>query len=69
MEDSSGSIGRRYARTDEIGIPFGITIDFDTVKQETVTVRDRNSCSQVRNYSFEGQGFYYIYCIVELLYS
>lgn len=48
VDDSSGAIGRRYARTDEIGIPFGITVDFDTVKLETVTVRERNSCSQVR---------------------
>ena len=32
VDDSSGSIGRRYARTDEIAIPYGITIDFDTVK-------------------------------------
>jgi len=48
VEDSSGSIGRRYARTDELGIPFGITIDFDTMKEQSVTVRDRNSCSQIR---------------------
>ena len=33
VDKSSGSIGKRYARTDEIGIPFGITIDFDTVKE------------------------------------
>ena len=32
VDDSSGSIGRRYARTDEISIPFGVTIDFDTVR-------------------------------------
>lgn len=38
--DASGeSIGKRYARTDEIGIPFGITIDFDTIKNNTVTLR------------------------------
>jgi len=48
VDDSSGAIGRRYARTDEIGIPFGITVDFDTVKLQTVTVRERNSCSQIR---------------------
>lgn len=47
VDDSSGSIGRRYTRTDEIGIPFGITVDFDTVKLDTVTVRDRNTCTQV----------------------
>jgi len=47
-DDSSASIGRRYARTDEIGIPFGITVDFDTKTDRTVTVRDRNSMSQIR---------------------
>ncbi|XP_058986336.1 glycine--tRNA ligase [Musca domestica] len=49
VDDSSGSIGRRYARTDEIAIPFGITVDFDTLKEpHTVTLRDRNSMKQVR---------------------
>ena len=48
VDDSSGSIGRRYARTDEIGIPFGVTIDFDTIKTESVTLRERNSTRQVR---------------------
>lgn len=48
VDDSSGAIGRRYARTDEIGIPFGITVDFDTSKFDTVTVRERNSCGQIR---------------------
>ncbi|XP_013105242.1 glycine--tRNA ligase [Stomoxys calcitrans] len=49
VDDSSGSIGRRYARTDEIAIPFGITVDFDTLKEPpTVTLRDRNSMKQVR---------------------
>ncbi|XP_053954897.1 glycine--tRNA ligase [Anastrepha ludens] len=49
VDDSSGSIGRRYARTDEIAIPFGITIDFDTLKEpHTVTLRDRDSLKQVR---------------------
>lgn len=42
------SIGRRYARTDAIGIPFGVTVDFDTVKTSTVTLRERNSTRQVR---------------------
>jgi len=47
--DSSGaSIGKRYARTDEIGIPFAITIDFDTLKDKTVTVRERDSMTQIR---------------------
>lgn len=50
VDDSSGSIGRRYARTDEIAIPYGVTIDFDTVNNEphTVTLRERNSTRQVR---------------------
>lgn len=49
VDDSSGSIGRRYARTDEIAIPYGITIDFDTLKEpHTVTLRERDSMSQVR---------------------
>lgn len=49
IDDSSGSIGRRYARTDEIAIPFGITIDFDTLKTpHTVTLRERDSMGQVR---------------------
>jgi glycyl-tRNA synthetase len=46
--DSSGSIGRRYARADEIGVPFGITVDYDTIKDRTVTLRDRDSTKQVR---------------------
>ncbi len=46
--DKGGSIGRRYARADEIGIPYGITIDFDTSKSKSVTVRDRNTTKQIR---------------------
>lgn len=75
VDDSSGSIGRRYtklaficisrrildwiqsqcyslicryARTDEIAIPFGVTIDFETLKDSTVTLRERDSTLQVR---------------------
>ena len=49
VDDSSGSIGRRYARTDEIAIPFGITIDFDTLKTpHSVTLRERDGMGQVR---------------------
>ncbi|XP_063988643.1 glycine--tRNA ligase [Diachasmimorpha longicaudata] len=49
VDDSSGSIGRRYARTDEIAIPFGITVDFDTLKKpHSVTLRERDSMGQVR---------------------
>lgn len=49
VDDSSGSIGRRYARTDEIAIPYGITIDFDTLNvPHSVTLRERDSMKQVR---------------------
>ena len=46
--DKSGSVGRRYARADEIGIPFCVTIDFDTLKDESVTLRDISTTKQVR---------------------
>ena len=46
--DEAGSIGRRYARADEAGISLGITIDYDTLKDNTVTIRDRDSWKQVR---------------------
>ncbi|XP_047540671.1 glycine--tRNA ligase [Vanessa atalanta] len=49
VDDSSGSIGRRYARTDELGVPYAITVDFDTMKEpHTVTLRERDSMGQVR---------------------
>lgn len=49
VDDASGSIGRRYVRTDEIAIPYGITIDFDSLKEPyTVTLRERDSMSQLR---------------------
>ncbi|UCG60331.1 MAG: glycine--tRNA ligase [Candidatus Zixiibacteriota bacterium] len=46
--DVSGAIGRRYARMDEAGCPFGITIDGQTIEDETMTVRDRDSMEQKR---------------------
>ena len=52
--DESGAIGRRYRRQDEIGTPFAITVDFETlgekgpVLQNTVTLRDRDSMKQER---------------------
>ena len=46
--DQAGAIGRRYRRQDEIGTPLGITIDFDTLEDDTVTVRDRDTMEQVR---------------------
>lgn len=46
--DKSGSIGRRYARQDEIGTPFCITVDYDSTKNKDVTIRDRDTTKQVR---------------------
>jgi glycyl-tRNA synthetase len=46
--DEAGSIGRRYARADEAGVPLGITVDYDTMKDGTVTIRDRDTWQQVR---------------------
>ena len=48
IDDSSASIGKRYARNDELGTPLGITVDFQTVKDNTITLRDRDTKSQVR---------------------
>jgi glycyl-tRNA synthetase len=46
--DEAGSIGKRYRRQDEIGTPYCVTIDFDTLEDETVTVRDRDTMEQIR---------------------
>ncbi len=46
--DVGGSIGKRYRRQDEVGTPFCITIDYTTLEDGTVTVRDRDSMEQVR---------------------
>jgi len=46
--DKSGSIGKRYARADEIGIPYCITVDHQTLEDESVTIRDRNTTKQER---------------------
>lgn len=46
--DELGSIGRRYRRQDEIGTPYAITVDFETLKQNDVTVRDRDTMKQER---------------------
>ena len=48
VDKSTASLGRRYARSDEIGVPFAVTIDFDTLKDGTVTLRERDSCVQIR---------------------
>ncbi|KAH0476597.1 MAG: hypothetical protein KVP17_001313 [Porospora cf. gigantea B] len=47
-DTSSASIGKRYARTDEIGIPFSITVDFQSLWETTVTLRERDSMRQIR---------------------
>ena len=46
--DQAGSIGRRYRRQDEIGTPYGVTVDHETMKDRTVTLRDRDAMTQVR---------------------
>ena len=46
--DAAGSIGKRYRREDEIGTPYCVTVDFDTLEDECVTVRDRDTMEQVR---------------------
>jgi len=46
--DDSGAVGRRYRRQDECGTPFCVTVDSDTLKDGTVTIRDRDSLEQIR---------------------
>ena len=46
--DDSGQIGRRYRRQDEIGTPYALTIDEQTLEDDTVTIRDRDSLAQER---------------------
>ena len=46
--DEGGSIGKRYRRQDEIGTPWGVTVDSQTLEDRTVTVRDRDSLAQER---------------------
>jgi glycyl-tRNA synthetase len=46
--DTGGSIGKRYRRQDEIGTPWGVTVDHQTLEDQTVTLRDRDSLSQER---------------------
>ena len=48
LYDESGAIGRRYRRQDEIGTPFCVTVDFETVEHQTVTIRHRDSMEQER---------------------
>ena len=46
--DDAGAVGRRYRRQDEIGTPLCITVDFDSLEDRAVTVRDRDTMAQVR---------------------
>ncbi|ASQ29162.1 glycine--tRNA ligase [Borrelia miyamotoi] len=46
--DDSGTIGKRYRRQDEIGTPYCVTIDYDTIENRTVTLRERDSMAQIR---------------------
>lgn len=46
--DDAGAIGRRYRRQDEIGTPFCVTVDFDSLEDDSVTVRDRDEMTQQR---------------------
>ncbi|MEM1921584.1 MAG: His/Gly/Thr/Pro-type tRNA ligase C-terminal domain-containing protein, partial [Desulfurococcaceae archaeon] len=46
--DDEGSIGKRYVRADEIGIPYAITVDYQTIEDKTVTIRFRDTREQIR---------------------
>jgi len=48
MWDDNGNVGKRYRRQDEIGTPYCVTIDFDTLEDDSVTVRDRDTTEQTR---------------------
>ena len=55
--DDAGAIGRRYRRQDEIGTPYCVTVDFDTLEDNAVTVRERDSMEQVRVSLDQVRGF------------
>ncbi len=55
--DDAGSIGRRYARADEAGVPVAITVDYDTLNDGTVTLRDRDTWTQIRRPISEVSGY------------
>jgi glycyl-tRNA synthetase len=48
VDTSTASLGRRYARADEVGVPFAVTVDFETLSDGTVTLRERDSTTQIR---------------------
>jgi glycyl-tRNA synthetase len=54
--DDSGTIGRRYRRNDEIGTPYSVTIDYDTLEDDTVTIRERDTMKQVRTHVSDLEG-------------
>jgi glycyl-tRNA synthetase len=55
--DDAGAIGRRYRRQDEIGTPFCITVDFDTLEDQAVTIRERDTMTQERVSLDQVQGY------------
>lgn len=48
VDDSGSTIGKRYARNDELGTPFALTVDFQTVQDGTITLRERDTTKQIR---------------------
>jgi len=48
VDTSGAALGRKYARADELGVPFAVTIDFETLNDKCVTVRERDSMNQIR---------------------
>ena len=48
VDKSTASLGRRYARADEVGVPFAVTVDFESLADGTVTLRERDSTLQIR---------------------
>jgi glycyl-tRNA synthetase len=55
--DETQSIGKRYRRQDEIGTPFCITVDFDTIEDQAVTIRARDTMTQERVALGQVKGF------------
>ena len=48
VDKSTASLGRRYARSDEVGVPFAVTVDFDSLTDGTVTLRERDPTIPIR---------------------
>jgi len=61
MLENSGNIGKSYRRHDEIGTPMCITVDFESLEDKTVTVRDRDTMEQKRLNTEELVNFYHTY--------